>query len=75
MAGCEAHPYAIACALHNTYGHRKLPRGGVADRSERSRNETEVRSADHSARSAGKNLRLNFQLSGWALVALSYFED
>jgi len=22
-----------------------------------------------------KNIRLNFQLSGWALVALSYFED
>ena len=27
------------------------------------------------ARSAGKIFRLNFQLSGWALVALSYFED
>ena len=24
---------------------------------------------------AGKNFRFNFQLSGWALVALSYFED
>ena len=37
--------------------------------------EIEVCSVDHSARSAGKNFRLNFQLSGWALVALLYFED
>ena len=27
------------------------------------------------ARSAEKIIRLHFQLSGWALVALSYFED
>jgi len=37
--------------------------------------EIEVCSAHHSARSAGKKCRLYFQLSGWALVALSYFED
>jgi len=38
--------------------------------------EIEARSADNSARSAGKNFfRIHFQLSGWALVALSYFED
>ena len=37
--------------------------------------EIEVRSADHSALSAEKIFRLHFQLLGWALVALSYFED
>ena len=37
--------------------------------------EIEACSADHSARSAGKKFRLSFQLSGCALVALSYFED
>jgi len=37
--------------------------------------EIEVRSSDHSALSAEKNFRLHFQLLGWALVALSYFED
>ena len=35
----------------------------------------EVCSADHSAQSAEKNFRLHFQLSGWAFMALSYFED
>ena len=35
----------------------------------------EVRSADYSAQSAEKNFRLHFQLSGWALVALSYSKD
>jgi len=70
-----------------TQGRRKLPRGGAADRSEwwvitlyageiggRSADHTEC-SADHTARSAEKFFRLHFQLSGWVLVALSYFED
>ena len=38
--------------------------------------EIEARGAYHSARSAGKKKkknRLRFRLSGWALVALSYF--
>ena len=37
--------------------------------------EIEVGSADHSAWSAGKKFRLHFQLSGWGLMALSYFEE
>jgi len=36
--------------------------------------EIEVCSADHSTQSAEKNFHFRFQLSGWALVALSYFE-
>ena len=39
------------------------------------RSEIEARSGDQSARSAEKFFRLHFQLSGWALVALSYSED
>ena len=35
----------------------------------------EVCSGVHSARSVKKNFHLHFQLSGWALVALSYFKD
>ena len=60
-------------------GRRKLLRGGAAarvslyDAAEGS--DIEVRSADHSARSAEKKFRLHFQLSGWVLVVLSYFED
>ena len=37
--------------------------------------EIEVHSADHSAQSAEKKFHLHFQLSGWALVALLYFEN
>ena len=38
--------------------------------------EVEACSADRSARSAEKIFRIDFfQLSGWALLALSYFED
>ena len=65
-------------AHYNIYskqqGRRKLPRGGAADRLEcdaAGGSEKEARSADQSARSAEKNFRLHFQLSGWALVALS----
>ena len=35
--------------------------------------EIEVRSADHTARSGENFFCLHFQLSGWVLVALSYF--
>ena len=51
-------------------GCRKLPRSGAAEG-----RQIEVCSGDHSVRSAEKNFRLHFQLSGCALVALSYFED
>ena len=38
-------------------------------------NEIEARSTDYTAQSAENFFRLHFRLSGWALVALSYFED
>jgi len=37
--------------------------------------EIEARSADHLRKVRKKIFRLHFQLSGWALVTISYFED
>ena len=62
--------------LISLQGRRKLLRGGAAARVRAvTLTKAEARSADHSARSVEKNFRLHFQLSGWALVVLSYFED
>ena len=60
-------------------GWRKLPKSGAAALLDQSCDavdiDIEVCKDDNSAQSTGKFFRLHFQLSGWALVALSYFED
>ena len=66
---CETKRVIRAVGSSPGVGRLKDQSGDAAEGSE-----IEVCSADHSARSAGKFFRLIFQLSGWALVALSYFE-
>ena len=61
-------------------GRRKLPKGGTAVLLDQSGDAAKGSSIeghrdDNSARSAEKVFCLHFQLSGWALVALSYFVD
>ena len=70
--------YAIA--QHVYTGPSKLPKGGTAVLLDQSGDAAKGSSIeghrdDNSARSAEKVFCLHFQLSGWALVALSYFED
>ena len=61
-------------------GRRKLPKGGAAALLDQSGDagkgsDIETCKDGNFARSAEKKIRLHFQLSGWALMALSYFED
>jgi len=61
-------------------GRRKLPKGGAATLLDQSDNAAkgsvlEVSEENNSAQSAEKIFCLNFQFSGWALVAFSYFKD
>ena len=66
------------CEGYRRQGRRKLPRvGRLIDQSVDAPEGSEVEArCAIIPREARKNFfRLHFQLSGWALVALSYFED
>jgi len=66
-------------SLYSMQGHRKLTRGGAADRSERwhwqRQRDGGVYCWSFRMKCVRKSFRLHFRFSGWALVTLLNFED
>ena len=78
VVNCLSHHCEYMCLTPMAHqSRRKLPRGEAADRSEQwqCRRQRDRGAYCRSFRAKrGKNFRLHFQLSGWALVVLSFFE-
>jgi len=74
-ASSEGYAFLLIYHIHNRAVGSSPGVGRLIDQSGDAAKGSEIEacSADHSARK--KIFRLHFQLSGWALVALSYFED